>query len=44
MRKKEEPSSFTTDRLSRVRAVRPRGEGFAQVRYADQAAPYRYLD
>ena len=40
---KEEPTSFTTDRLFRVRRLRPRGEGFVQDRYDDQAVQCCYL-
>ena len=41
---KEEPTSFTTDRLLRVRRLRPRGEGFVQDRYDDQAVQCCYPD
>ena len=34
---KEEPTSFTTDRLIRVRRLRPRDEGFVLEHYDDQA-------
>lgn len=41
---KEESTSFTTDRLLRVRRLRPRGEGFVRDRYDDQAVQCCYPD